>query len=494
MALRSIPASQIVSVIPSVMSAGGSPLSFNGVFLTKNANVPIGEVLPFSSASSVAGFFGETSKEYQAASIYFQGFDGSHIKPGQIFFYKYNTADAAAFLRGASVADMKLADLQAVSGELSVLIDGKAVTASSVDLSAATSFSAAAESLATALKAKVTFDTQLQAFIITSGTSGKSSTIDYATGDAAKALKLTQETGAVSSQGAGADTPAGVMNNVTKSTQNWVTFTYLEEPTIDVKLEFADWVTKTTDRYAYIAWDSDAAATISGNTTCFGAVAKSRAYDGVIPMYCGLDKAAFLIGAIASIDWTQTNGRITLKFKKQAGLEADITDETVAENLTNNGYNFYGAWATANDRFIFLANGSMVGEWDWIDTYVNQVRLNSQFQLALMTLLTSAKSVPYNAEGIALQRAACDDVIKEAVNFGSIRAGVTLSEQQKALINTETGKGIDAPTQIEQVGYYLLIQQASAQVRGQRGSMPMTFWYADGGSVHSINLGSVAIQ
>ena len=494
MTVRSIPASKIVSIIPSILSAGGSPLSFNGVFLTKHPDVPASEILPFSSAMSVAEFFGETSKEYEAARIYFAGFAGSHIKPGEIFFYKYNATNAAAFLRGASVKDMKLTQLQSISGDLSVEIDGAVVSTTTIDLSSVTSFSEAATKLSTALSADVQFNTQLQSFVITSPTKGDSSRIDYATGSASEALKLTQAKGAVLSQGEDAVTGAQMMNKVTRSTQNWVAFTYIEEPSLTVKMELADWVTTTVDRYAFIAWDTDEGATISGNSVCFGAVVRDRKHNGVIPLYSKLDKAAFLAGIIASIDWEQENGRITFKFRRQAGLEADIVDETVADNLVKNGYNFYGAWATANDRFLFLADGSMVGEWTWIDTYINQIRINSQLQLALMTLLTQAKSIPYNNDGIALQRAACEDVIDEALNFGSIQAGVELSEQQKALINRDAGKGIDAASQIEQMGYYLLIKQASAQTRGQRKSMPMTFWYADGGSVHQINLGSVAVQ
>lgn len=134
----------------------------------------------------------------------------------------------------------------------------------------------------------------------------------------------------------------------------------------------------------------------------------------------------------------------------------------------------------------------MAGKWKWLDNYVNQIRLNSQLQLALITLLTTAKSVPYNAQGQALQRAACQDAIDEALNFGSIRAGVDLSEQQAAVINNEAGIAT-AAAQIEAQGYYLMIRRASAQTRGNRESMPMKLWYTDGGSVHQINLASINV-
>lgn len=91
-----------------------------------------------------------------------------------------------------------------------------------------------------------------------------------------------------------------------------------------------------------------------------------------------------------------------------------------------------------------------------------------------------------------MQRAACQDAINEALNFGSIRAGVDLSETQAAIVNQESGT--NAAAQIETSGYYLSILNASAQTRGNRESMPMKLWYTDGGSVHAVNLASINIM
>ena len=294
------------------------------------------------------------------------------------------------------------------------------------------------------------------------------------------------------SKGNDGDSAETVMEGVIQSTLNFATFTTVFEPELADKLALAKWSNAQNNRFLYAAWGKEAAALQTGNTTCLGAQLKAAAYDGTAPIYGGLDKAAFLCGAIASIDFTETQGRITLAFKNQSGLSVDVDNAADADNLKENGYNYYGAWATANDRFTFLYPGQMPGKWKWIDAYVNQIRLNSQLQLALMTLLTSAKAVPYNAVGIALQRAACQDPINEALNFGSIQPGVPLSEQQRALINNEAR--VDAAAKIESTGYFLLIQNASAQTRGNRQSMPMKLWYTDGGSVHNINLGSINVQ
>lgn len=490
---KSIPASQIVSITPAVLSAGGSPLSMNAVFISKNENLPTGQAVSFATAEAVSEYFGINSEEYKAAQVYFNGFDNSTIKPSLLYFCAYNADAESAFLVGSSVKSLKLDALKAISGQLDIVIDGAVKKVENVDFSNATSFSQAAEILSQRIDgASVSFDAQLQAFKIASDSTGENSTIDYAKGQAAEKLGLTKKAGAVISQGATASTPATVMKSVTDSTLNWATFTTIFELTLEEKLGFAEWANNQNDRFLFVGWGFEQEATLTGNTECFGAKLKESAYDGSCAVYGGLDKAAFICGTIASINFTERQGRITLAFKGQSGLSPDVTDATVAKNLEENGYNFYGAWATANDRFLFLSPGKIAGKWKWIDAYVNQIRLNSQLQLALITLLTSAKSLPYNAEGIALQRAACNDPINEALNFGAIQTGVVLSEQQKAIINREAG--FDVASAVESRGYCLYIGQATAQTRGNRQSMPMKLWYTDGGSVQSINLASINVQ
>ena len=489
--LKSIPVSELVSVNPSVLGTGGSPLSMNSVFLTSSSNVPIGDVMPFADAQAVSDFFGATSIEATAANIYFLGFSGSTIKPSVLYFSQYHAAAVSAYTRGASLASMTLTQLKTLSGTININVDGVAKTGT-INLSSATSWSNAATIISTALGVPVNFDTQLQAFEIYSATTGANSTIEFAVGTLATSLLLTKAKGAVISLGEAAVSPVQAMESVIKSTQDFVTFTHLYRPSLEGKKAFAAWTNSKGDRYAYVAWDDDNSATQAGNTESFGVACKDAQYDGTIAIYGGVEKAAFVCGMIASIDFTEKNGRINFAYRTQSGLTPDVTDSTIAANLLANGYNFYGAYAVGKNRYTIFYNGETAGRWKWANTYIYQIRLNSQLQLALIELLVNAKSIPYNALGIALQRAACQDPINEALNFGAIREGVTLSEQQKAIINMEAG--FDAATQIETNGYCLLIQKASAQVRGLRASMPMKLWYADGGDVNSINLASIAVQ
>ena len=53
-----ISASEIVQVVPRVLSGTGKDLTFNGLFLTQNKILLTGKATAFSSASAVGDFFG----------------------------------------------------------------------------------------------------------------------------------------------------------------------------------------------------------------------------------------------------------------------------------------------------------------------------------------------------------------------------------------------------------------------------------------------------
>lgn len=151
----------------------------------------------------------------------------------------------------------------------------------------------------------------------------------------------------------------------------------------------------------------------------------------LFPVYGTFDKVALLCAVSGSINYQEENGRTTTMFRRQDGLVADVTNEADAETLTKNGYSFYGAWATANDRFQFIGNGAVSGDYKWIDNFDFQVFLRMQLQLAFVNMFQNQKLIPYNEQGIDTVRAYAQDPINQGINFGGIQAGVTLSNAQK---------------------------------------------------------------
>lgn len=647
--LNTIPIDTIVSVTPGILPAGGEGLVLQGLMLTQNMRVPIGSVLSFPNAAAVATYFGSTSIEYAKALVYFNGFDNSNIKPGSILVSQYNQTAVSAYLRGANVSALTLAQLQAISGTLTVIVDGYAHTAGSLNLTAANSFSSAASIIQTALNASlaqaasvtgsiaastasvtgsiagniltvtavssgtlvsgcaitgtgvtantvitsqlsgtiggigtyavnnaqivasetisatygtmtvtavssgvlavgngisgtgvtvgtvitsfgsgtggtgtyivnltqtassttltanaiavsVAYDSVSGAFIITSGITGAASTIAFATGSTAATLGLTSATGAVVSQGANAiASPAAGMNAIIAMTTNWATFFTAFDPDggsgNTQKLAFATWNGQQNNGYAYVCWDTDITPTLSAPATgSLGYLISQAQISGTILIYepSDLNHGAFVSGAFAAVDFNEENGRITMAFKSQSGLVPGVTNATAAANLLANGYNFYGIYAAAEETDNIFYNGSISGAFKWADAYLNEIWLNSDFQLSIFRYLKTVKSMPYNPTGYAGLRHSMADTIDAGLNFGMFGAGTVLSQAQIAEVMALVGK--DVSQQLQSTGWYLQILPASPSVRAARGSPPCIFLYCDNGSIQAINLSSLSVQ
>lgn len=647
--INSIPASQIVSVVPSVVNAGGAGLDLIELMLTTSIRPPIGQVLSFPTLASVQSYFGTTSLEATEAAVYFGGYDGATKLPGALLFAQYPIANVGAYLRGGSVAGLTLTQLQALSGVLTITIDGTPHTSSTIDLSTATSFSNAAALITTgigltgptqavvtgsmgasatgtgsgtnltlsavtgvihpgsALSASIAgtgvpantylvsqasgtpgaagvyvtnnattsssqaitvtstsvdvtavssgtlavgqeltgtslstttyissqtsgttggigvyvttaahqvasetitavtptcaYDSIAGAFVIVSGTTGASSTIGYASGTLSASLKLTSATGAVLSQGAITSVPATFMAGIINVTTDWATFQTIFDPDAGSgntqKLLFAAWVNSTENRYTYLCTDTDITPTQStAATSSLGYLLDSTDSSGTVPIYqpIGGDNhlAAFLGGFVASLNFDATNGRATAAFRSQTGISPSVTDPTSAANLIANGYNFYGAYATANQGFQFFNPGQVSGPFSWVDSYVNQIWFNNACQLALMEMLIAYGSIPYNPTGYGYIRAALQDPINAALNFGAIRPNVPLSSAQASEVNAIAGIKVDDVLATR--GWYLVIQAATAQTRALRNSPVIILLYMDGESIQKVNLSSILVQ
>lgn len=512
--MTTIPARAIVQVVPGVLAAGGSALDMIGLMLTNSTRVPIGSVQPFASADDVGEYFGDASQEATVAGKYFLGYTNATKLPGSILIAQYPSSAVAAWLRGFNTG-LSLTQLKALTpGTLSIDVNGSTKTSASIDLSGATSFTNAATIIEAAFTTPgftVTYDSQSGGFLFTNSSTGASSTITAAAvGSLATSLKLTTAAGAITSQGADAATPGPFMDDLIDVTQNWATFFTLFDPDVsgnDNKMAFAEWNNDQGNQFAYVAWDTDVTPTQTvPATSSLGYLLEQGNFSGTFPMWVldstqGPLKAAFISGTAAATNFNRLNGRITYAFRSQTGLVADVTTQSVAANLggdpqsigsRGNYYNFYGAYATRNDQFVWNQRGFVSGPFLWFDSYINQIWLNNQLQLALMVMLGAQNSIPYNAAGYAMIEAACLDPIQQAITFGAIRAGVTLSQSQAQQVNAASG--LDIADTIQAQGWYLQVADAAPQVRAARASPPCTLWYTDGQSVQAINLASINIQ
>lgn len=495
-----ISANQIVQVLPRILKGTGQDLVFNGMLLDKNARIPTAKPISFSSADDVGDYFGTTSDEYAFASVYFGGYNNSQIKPSLLYFYKLCPNGASPFVRGESLkpADALVALKAITAGDLSITVTGTAYEVTGIDLSASTSLIDVANTVESALTTEgasvtVEFSPIDNSFTITSTAVGNEESITVPTGTVATAMGYAEDT-AVVSAGASVMTVTDTMAEITDQFQNFVTFTTLEEASDADALLLANWASVQANAgtmYLYVLWDSSKANLDSTNTTVISELLQAEEVTATCVCYPDFEKAAFIMGTAASIAWDQRNGTLTFKFKAQSGLGADIQDTGSAVALAQHKVNFMGNYATRNDNFVFLANGEMLGEWDWIDTYLNACWLCNASQVQLMSAFTSNRRIPYIEEGYSILRANIRDVMNRALNNGVVQAGVNISDAQKAQLTSELGA--DLSQELYTNGYILQIVDATANIRQQRTSPACSLVYTYGGAIHKLTLPAIAV-
>lgn len=500
----SIPASQIVQVNPRLLKPGGTDLEFNGLLLSTSPLIPASQlVLPFPDPESVGEYFGLESPEYQAAVVYFLGYNNSFKKPRALYIASRIAEARAAWLRGAPWTGTLAALKGAGPGGLALTVNGAEVAAANISLATAASPSDVAELIQTALNAEtagegitVAYSSLTKAWTITSPGTGAESSISFAvspdTGaDLATLLGLTEQAGAVLSPGMDALTPAANMEAILDLTENFVCFTTVDQPDEADALALAQWASGKGVAYLYIYWDNDPKLLQPNNTATIAAALREANVGATCGVWNSLDYAAMIMGTAASIDWDRRNGTITFAFKAQDGLAANVVTGTDATMLKAQNMNFMGDYATRNDQFIFLYPGSMFGSWEWIDTYLNAVWLNNALQVACMAGFEQSPRVPYTDEGYALVRAWMQDPVNRALYSGIIDTGVTLSESQKAELQREAGRDISGELFTD--GYVIQVGDPAPAVRQKRESPECSVWYTYGGSVHRLDIASTAV-
>lgn len=494
--MNTIPISFLIKVLPGVLAVAGSAQDLTGLVLSANTALPIGAITTFASASDATKFFGAGSTEDQICQTYFNSYANATKTPAQISFTQYPTAAVGAWLRGAKLG-LTLAALKLLSGTLTISSGGTPQTSGTIDLSAATSFSNAATIIAAAFTSPpftVAYDSLRDQFVFTNSTTGAASSIGYATGTLADGLNLGQADGAVLSQGSDAATPFAFMSQLVANGINFATFSTAMEPILADKLEFSRWTALQNSQYAYVGWDSDPNALLSSpGTLPWGAQLKNLGYGGSVPVWgASPTYAAAIQGYAASLDFTLTNGRTTLAYRSFSGLSPAVLTASNAAQLNSYGYNYYGTYATGATQYQWLQKGVVSGQYTWLDSYLDQIWLRSSLTLAYAALLANSGSVPYNADGYNSIRAAAQDPINAALNFGAIRAGVTLSASQIQAVNQAVGANV-APS-LQAAGYYLRVQDASPATRVARGSPPITLYYTDGQSIQEIDMSAIEVQ
>lgn len=495
--MSTIPISQIVPVNPGVISAGGAASLLTGLVVSQDTSVAPGQLRDFFTATGVSDWFDPSAPETTLANAYFPGIVNGGQLPYDLKFARYVLTDAPAGVYGAQLPNLTLTELQGFTGTL-IVTTAALHTSSSINLATATSFADAASLMTAGFTSPdfaITWDAQRERFLLLTTATGASATCSTVTGTLADNVGLSAAAGAYNqAAGVAADTPATAMARAVTLSTNWATFTTAYTAVIADRLAYAAWNSGENYQYMYVGWDLESASTQVNNAASFGAQVFAAPYQGTLPVYGGVDVAGAVMGYAAAINFNVQNGRTALAFRQfNAGTAATCSDLATANALLSNHYTYIGAYANQANNYTIAYNGEVSGAFLWVDTYLDQIYLNRELQRSLFEALLAYNSIPYNQDGYTELYRAGVDVIDAAVTAGIIRSGVTLSQNQAQLIDSQAGRVI-SPT-VSTRGWYLLIGDPAnvAQARQNRTSPSMSLWYTDGGSVQQINIASRAI-
>lgn len=491
--MSNIPISQIVTVNPNVIGAGGAQTSLDGMVVTQSTAVPPGQLAVFYREQDVADFFGASSDEYAAAQVYFAGILGGGQQPGSLSFGRLSLTDTPAMVYGAPTG-LTLSQLQALSGTLTVTT-ATTKTSSPINLSAATSFANAATLMTAGFTTPdftISWDTARERFVLATTATGDGTTVSAVTGTLATGVGLSAAAGAFVQNGTDADTEDSAMTRIANLSGNWGVFTTVWAADEDERLGFAAWTSAQDFQFIYAGWDSDPADLTTNNPASFGAIVHSTPYQGTVPVYGALADAMLTLAWAASTNYDITEGRSALAFRQPvAAVAAKVNTLADANALLSNGYTYLGDYASTANTYSILYNGSISGQFEWADTFLGQVWLRRTMQQALFETLLAYRTLPYNADGYNAIYQGAQGTIEQAVQNGVIRSGVTLSASQQAEVNRSAG--IPIADQVSSLGWYLQVSDPPTPVRTERGSPTVNFWYCDGGSIQKIVVSATTI-
>lgn len=491
----SISLDKLIKVNSGVINAATRATTISNMLMTKNTLVPINttqRALPFTSSDQVSNYFGIDSNEYLYSTFYFKGYDGQLGMAKLLWIGRWVDGDQAAYIRGNSInPTTTLTALKAITaGAITFTFNSTTQALTNLDFSTATSLSGCALIIQIALAASlsgatVVYSALTQSFIATAPVGTGTSTVGFCpAGTLSTLIKMTTATLAVLSQGAVDQTPAQNWQAVKNITRNWGTGSKLwevEASPFAESLADCEWFNGQNGAYAYAPYSSTLATVLA-----FKAAVVDATYANIFVNYSLYDLPAGELGALAAVNYRQTNAVISLTNKSFSGVTPLVTDDDTYDLLVAAKINFYGRFQSRNDEFNFAEEGWLTGQWLYIENLVNNIWVVDQIQIKLAGFLKTSKITPYNSTGYTSLQTVLIGVGELAKVNGVATVGNVFSE---AIIQKlQADVGFDLAATLTSQGYYAVITPADYDQRVNREPVDGSFYYTNSGNIGKITI------
>jgi hypothetical protein len=466
MSTLGLPVQDVVNVQVVMTPTAAAERNFGSLLILGDSDVinTTERLRLYTSLGAIATDFGTSAPEYKAAALYF----GQTPQPAVCYVAKWaRTAGAGALVGGIlSTAQQALSKFTAVTnGACKITIDGAEQTVSALNLSSATNLNGVAAALQAKLTgATVVWDATYQRFIITSSTTGTSSSVSFAAAPSSGTdIRALFRIGATDEgylvTGVAAESAVDAVTTLANMSADWYGL-YIAASTMpndDAMIAVSEYI-EGEGLARIFGITTQATATLdSVSTSDLAARLEALGYKRTFTQYSSKSAyaAASIFGRAFTVNFDGSNTTLTIKFKQEPGVEPETLTASQAKTLRNKNCNVFVKY---NNDTNIIQEGVMVNGY-FFDEVHGTDWLQNATQTAVWNLLyTSSTKIPQTDAGVNQIRAVISQVMEQGVTNGLIAPGVWNADGFGALKRGDTLS----------TGYYIYAQPVADQVQADR--------------------------
>ncbi|WP_426576683.1 DUF3383 domain-containing protein [Xenorhabdus stockiae] len=459
--MQGLPISSIVNVKINMAPRAASSRNFGSLLIVGGSDVinTHERLRYYTDIEGVGADFGMDTPEYQAAALYYS----QSPQPIDLYIGRWAKTQVYAALRGAvlSRAEQAMSRFTVITdGSFKLPIDGKDTIITGIDFSKETNLNGVAERVAEKLKnASVRWDSISSRFTVSLQTSGK---LGYVTrsdsgsyiGDI---LKLDADSGATAIDPTEPETIVEAVKTLGEVSGAWYGLVIADNTLSDRDvLSVARYIESASVARVYGHTVTKTDVLDPDVVTDIGSQLKSAFLSRTLWQYASQPYAiASLFGRMFTVNFQGNRTTITLKFKQEPAVSAELLTSTQANALRAKNGNVFVHYN--NDTAIVqegvMANGTFIDErhgLDWLQNYVQTNLYN--------LLYTSTTKIPQTDEGVTQLLANVEQSLAQGVTNGLIAPGIWGGDSFGALNRGE----------MLTKGYYTYAQPIVDQVQAER--------------------------
>jgi hypothetical protein len=431
--MQGLSVSRVVDVEVSFAPIAAPLSRFDTLLIMGDSSVvDTGEAIrEYNTIEEVAGDFGTTAPEYQAAVLFFSQVP----QPTTLFIGHWaRTATSGRLTGGIVPLDEQQMTLwnTVANGSFGIAVDGAALQqVVGVDLSLATNLNGVATRINTAFTAATPPITAVctwngSNFLIDSITQGAISNVSFLSSptglgtDISGQMHLSAATAVRSTTGLGAETPVAGVARV--DGRGWYSLMFAASVglTDAQRIAICGYIESSADKHLYGITTNSAAVLDPTDTTDIASQCSLADYTRTVIQYSNTPHAiASFFGRALTTNFEGSNTTITMKFKTEPGVVPELLTATQATTIAGKRCNVYVQY---NNGTAIIEEGVMSGR-AYFDEMHGLDWLANRVQTDIYNVLYQSPKIPQTDPGIHVLVATADGGLSQGVTNGLVAPG-----------------------------------------------------------------------